>query len=930
MANESDLPTLPSTATSGDEAEDAHYGRFISLGVIGQGGMGVVLRAHDPELDRNVAIKVLAPALFGARDPSSDQRLQREAQAMAKLSHPNVVHVYEMGRAGSSSFIAMELVEGSTLRRWLTDRSRPWRDVVAAFIACGRGLEAAHDAGLVHRDFKPENVLIGADQRPRVTDFGLVATGVTFDSADLGDGSPISGLTVRGAVIGTPMYMSPEQWMSKDVDARTDQFAFCVALWEGVYGERPFSGRTSNEVRDNVLAGKLRDVPDGKDAKRVPRWLEATLRRGLAVNRDDRWPSMTALLAQLDRPAPRRWPWAVAAAGVLGAGAVTAALVLGSPAAPDPCPDPRARLAGVWDAGVAERVTRAFTAASPGLAAEMAARIRPQLDAYATRWRDVTLAACKATKVEGTQSPQLLDQRMVCLDRRLAELQSLTAALATADRARVSSAIEAVAALGDLDVCSDKERMLAFPPPTDAALRRRIDAVESEIAAARASEYTSKPSERHERAKHAVEAARATGYLPVLVHALEEAEMAAIGNDDVAAAIEVARELAQKAAEARDDELSAFAWTNLIRMLARTHKREEAAALDPVAASAVARSGSPPGLRYGLYTAQGVRHMYAQELDESVKAYSAALDVADSDVKRASAKMSLAQAIYMRDGATKALPVLEEGLALTEQAYGKAHPYTADGLVLRSQMLLEVKDLAKSQEAAERALAIRRVVLDPMHRDIGIVLHQLANGDKLSGNLARAKERYRDAIAVFESGRDAKDAALSYAMLAGVVADTDGLAAARPLYAKGLDGLAATFGKEHMQYLTMAGSFAQRLIENDLCREAMPIMDHVMEAMTRVMPREVPQVYEQSGLCEATLGNFDAAVTKLERARALCKEHACDYAEDLDWDLGKVLVTSGRDRARGMKLIGDAEKLAAEHEYQELLDAIAAWRKQQR
>jgi eukaryotic-like serine/threonine-protein kinase len=212
------------------------FGRFIATHVLGQGGMGVVLAAFDPELDRNVAIKVLLPIRL-TKDESGEQ-LQREAQAMARLNHPNVATIYEVGRANEHLFIAMELIEGGTLKGWLETEPRGWREILAMFVAAGRGLEAAHAAGLVHRDFKPENVLIGRDGRPRVSDFGLVAEGIAIDGAELQAAEITGALTSRGIAAGTPAFMSPEQWAGTPSDSRGDQFSFCVALWTALFGDR--------------------------------------------------------------------------------------------------------------------------------------------------------------------------------------------------------------------------------------------------------------------------------------------------------------------------------------------------------------------------------------------------------------------------------------------------------------------------------------------------------------------------------------------------------------------------------------------------------------------------------------------------------------------------------------------------------------------
>src|SRR6185295_681534 len=213
---------------------------------------------------------------------------EAEARAMARLAHPNVVTVFEIGRTGDQMYVAMELVAGTTLRGCLRERPRRWREVVETFLAAGRGLAAAHAAGLIHRDFKPDNVLIGSDGRPRVSDFGLViGTGSGEDLVELAERS--GDATLRGSAAGTPAYMSPEQWDGRPVDARSDQFAFCVALWEALYDRRPFRGTQSQELRDAIRTGVITDPPSGR---RVPRWLQAVVRRGLAVDPGARWPDM--------------------------------------------------------------------------------------------------------------------------------------------------------------------------------------------------------------------------------------------------------------------------------------------------------------------------------------------------------------------------------------------------------------------------------------------------------------------------------------------------------------------------------------------------------------------------------------------------------------------------------------------------------------
>lgn len=290
-------------ASAGEEAlaPRATLGRYEVRERLGAGGMGVVYAALDPRLGRRVALKLLHPRL--ARAEEARARLVREAQALARLSHPNVVSLFELGVEGERVFLALELVEGPTLAEWLQQARRPWPEVLAMFLRAGAGLAAAHAAGLVHRDFKPGNVLVGPDGRPRVTDFGLVRGAVGDEPSEAVEprDAPKDGLMTRaGALLGTPAYMSPEQRAGRLADARSDQYSFCLALREALTGEASSRGR-------------------------VPRRLEGVLRRGLSEDPAARYPSMETLLEALGSPPrvrARHW----AAAGVVGLAALALAL----------------------------------------------------------------------------------------------------------------------------------------------------------------------------------------------------------------------------------------------------------------------------------------------------------------------------------------------------------------------------------------------------------------------------------------------------------------------------------------------------------------------------------------------------------------------------------------------------------------------------
>ena len=289
-------------------------GRYELIEKLGAGAMGVVWRANDPKLGREVALKLLR-----LPDASLTERLVREARSMAQVSHPNVVTVFEVGEAHGQSFIAMELVEGKSLRAWQTAERRTVPEIVEHYVAAGRGLAAAHARGIIHRDFKPDNVLVGKDGRVRVTDFGLAAAKPGESGSVAKHSIADVNLTTEGSVLGTPAYMAPEQFTGGNVDPRTDQFNFCVALYEALYGERPFEGRTFEELGTNVGDGKVKAAPAGSAVSGALRDL---VLRGLSVAPGDRYPNMDALIVELGRDRAR--PWRRTAIGALVLGAVLA------------------------------------------------------------------------------------------------------------------------------------------------------------------------------------------------------------------------------------------------------------------------------------------------------------------------------------------------------------------------------------------------------------------------------------------------------------------------------------------------------------------------------------------------------------------------------------------------------------------------------
>ncbi|MBZ5712624.1 serine/threonine-protein kinase [Nannocystis pusilla] len=424
---------------------------------IGAGGMAVVYLARDRQLGRPVAIKLQRrPA-----DPGGLSRALREAMAMARLSHPNVLTVHEIGELGPRIYIVMEHIDGWNARAWLA--RRPDRAaIIDLFLQAGEGLAAAHAVGIVHRDFKPDNVLVGRDGRVCVGDFGLarVEHGDTAASTPGDTAAALAhAVTVDGAIAGTPAYMAPEQRAGHGVDARADQFAFCVALRESL----------------------------GSNA---PAWLERILRRGSDEQPERRFASMRALLTAIrsEARAARRRPMILAGvAACLGAGVAAG---LGAFDRAPACADTDAALAGVWDPPRRDAVVAAFTAACAGEGTcpeGLVTRTTTQLDAYAAAWSRARVDACEATHVRGEQSPDLLDRRMLCLGERLQALDALVDVWMTVDPATAAEAPTVVAALPPVEPCADPAHLMArLVPPADPRLAAAVDAVRARLAEATA------------------------------------------------------------------------------------------------------------------------------------------------------------------------------------------------------------------------------------------------------------------------------------------------------------------------------------------------------------------------------------------------------------------------------------------------------------
>jgi tRNA A-37 threonylcarbamoyl transferase component Bud32/tetratricopeptide (TPR) repeat protein len=718
-------------------------GRFVVLGLVGRGAMGEVYGAYDPELDRKVAIKLVRARGGRGNTADSRARLMREAQATAKVSHPNVIVVYDAGTFEDRVFVAMEFIEGHTLRYWLEARDRTWPEIVEIFVAAGRGLAAAHEKELVHRDFKPDNVMVRSDGQVRVMDFGLARTvsaaegdarpapangprapvarqdvaerdedlestrelGATqLGATQLGatrDARAPGHLTETGTVAGTPAYMSPEQFERRPTDARSDQFSFCVALWEAVHGARPFAGRSLDELTENVVAGRLVEPPA---ASKVPAWVRRVLERGLATDPAARWPSMPALLAELDaKPA-------LAHGADFAAGAA-------------------ARLAGTWEAPVAGNAVstpakaemhRAFLATGKAYAADAFTGASAVLDRFARRWTEIYIDACEATHVRGEQSAEVLDLRMAALAEGLADLKALCRLFAEATPAVVENAVSAATALGTLERCQDVNLLrAAVRPPADAATRAAVEALRARLVDVRALLRVGRVAEGLEASGPLLEEARRLAYGPLLaevllVHGTLLNEAARI--DQAAAVLE---EAVWAAELARHEEAAAEAATHMVYLAGYAAMKFELAELWGRHAETLLRRMGGHDLLWGWYLnnrsatreQQGRLVEAIEDMRLAIAAKERALGPLAPDVGGSIGNLS--NQLASRGDFAAAFEASQRAVDIVGAGFGPDHPRTAIYLSNHGELLCRVGRYAEAGEVAARALVVLERETDP-------------------------------------------------------------------------------------------------------------------------------------------------------------------------------------------------------------------------
>jgi tetratricopeptide (TPR) repeat protein len=710
--------------------------RYTIHDVVGTGAMSVVYAATDRVLDRKVAFKVLRDP-----DPAQAARLQREAQAMAKLAHPNVLPVHDVGLADGRMFLTAELVAGRTLAEWLAQTPRTSREIVSVFVQAGRGLAAAHAAGITHRDFKPSNVLVGDDGRVRVADFGLAARPAE---------------TSGGQLVGTPAYMAPEQLAGEPADARSDQFGFCVALFEALYGERPFAAKDLAGLRHAIERGPV--VPR---ARRVPRALRRIVLGGLAIDPAQRHASMDALCDQLVRSQRRtRVVWLAVPAV---AAATTIVLLARGGSAPT-CAAPAWR--GTWDPVRHAELSLAFARTRSPVATEATRAIAAGLDRTTAAWSSAYVGVCEDTEVRHERSARMLDVAMACLSERRERVAALVDVLATGDADVVAHAATAIDQLGDPAECADSHRLLEQPDlPADPAARAKIAELRAALARGGALLATGKY-------RDAIALVSALDVTSASSRQLEAERGSLLGtlyaqSGDARHAERALLDAISAAQAAGDSAVTATAALQLAYTLGNWEMRfAEARRWAQLASGAIERLGGDKALAAKLAMTLGSVAMAEGDFKEARAQYKHASELlraigGDHDTSYALAIYGIGLGKLRGDDAAGALLDLDRARAILEPTLGHLHPRIADVLTDRSRALQMLDRMPEAEHDVRDALAIKEAVFGPDNPQVAVTLLELAG-------LLNDTSRFQDALPVaarartiWEHASDEYDAALA-------------------------------------------------------------------------------------------------------------------------------------------------------------------------
>ena len=937
-AEATDSPTLLAGRT---------LGRYQVLGKIGTGGMGVVYGAYDPVLDRKIALKVLRrPSGEPLHRAEQRRRLLREAQALARLAHPHVISVYDVGELGGTLFLAMEYVPGQDLRSWLQGAERSEREILELFLQAGRGLAAAHQAGLVHRDFKPGNVMVRPDGRAVVLDFGLARLEVPkarddiMSLEELGAVSPgeapAGELTLPGAVLGTPAFMAPEQRLGRPASPAADQYSFCASLYHALFGRRP--------PREETLSGAAEG--DGREGSPPPsprvssRTLEV-LRRGLARKPEDRYPSLQRLLRDLEaglRRKGRTWRWL--AAGLLALLSATAVYSSLRPAA-RLCSGAPDLLAPVWNQQRRQQLTASLAGTGVPYGRAAAVTAGDSLDAYGRAWVDLHTEVCRATRLRGEQSEELLDRRMACLDQRLAELGALADVLIGQPRETVRRAAQAAHALTPLTGCSDLSALTSsMALPSEEGARGRVEALRRRLALAKAHQDAGRMDSAQTVISALDREAEDLGYWPLTAEVLLRKGHLLSARGEAEEAAQVLNSALLAAGAGRHDRAAAEAFVRLVRVAGYQQGDLEGSRRFAAQAQALVRQlGDGRYLEALLADYLGILSTQNGDFDRAETEHRRALALRQAGFPHDASSLAvslirLSNVLIEQGEFSEAQEHLERARRLQVETLGPQHPSFASTLDRLGTVAFRRGDYGRARELHRRSLEIKRRTLGDEHPKVAITLVHLGSTESSDRHHELALEHYREALGVYEKslGREHPHVALILSNIAAVLLDLDGRGAeAAGFLEEALTIQERVYGGDHPWVATTLFNLGAALQQLGRFTEALEHQQRALAIWTRAHgDGHYLIAHGLYGLGRAYQGLRDPERARqvLERALDISATAEVDpeIVADIRFRLAQVL-SAGGDRRRALSLAREARArlLEAPQRYREEIEEIEGW-----
>lgn len=737
-------------------------GRYVVLDPVGAGAIGEVFSAHDSVLERTVALKWLYPSVFEPNRESLRTRLINEARALARVQHPNVVAVHDVLAHDDADVIVMELVRHAKRLRDAVDGRRDPRRLLQAFVDAGRGLAAAHEAGVIHRDFKPDNVLVDGTGRVVVVDFGLAR------HSGLEDSLPATDATGRKtSVSGTPAYLAPERWLRAPASIATDQYSFCVSLYECLTGRLPFASHEPSRRLDELRAGP---PPLGVP---VDARVERALRRGLSFDAEARWPSMVALTdelaAALAPPPSRRW---MALGGVAVASVL--ALLVGTRHAKSRCESADAPVKSVWTSARAASLRQTVASVAHPAAASTAERLVTSLGRYADDLGATRRKACEATAFEG-ESDALLALRQSCTARRLADLEALLKGLEQVDGKVVERAVSATESLGAPAACLDPKLALVTPQPQGAA-GEAVEKLAARVSEVRAARLLGRTKDSVQLAEAVVKDARAIGWAPLLSDALFESASGLERLSKFDAARDALAESVKLALGAGDSRFAFTAATLLLYVDGVDRQKAEAAAAWSTVATALEPREATPSLDVlrlrNVEATLAMRQGRPEEAVETLRAVVAALEASGQleTVNGSRVLVNLSGALRESKRAAEAVEVSRRSIALMEKVLSPNHPDVAGALNNLGSALAEEGRFDEAEPIFRRGIELRERLFGPDSLALATPHFNLAELAYRRGKGEVALEAFRRARAIIEKGAGPDDEGVVDAQLGEALA----------------------------------------------------------------------------------------------------------------------------------------------------------------